>query len=109
MHRPAPAQPLLFEPGTELGCERLGGGHVRARRPTFRPRVSNDTLEALRRGAGVHRLRAMSPPEGRAPHPKGGDPNVKMIRLSLTPGEWRKLRVWAAMEDSSMSRRQEGG
>ncbi len=44
----------------------------------------------------------MSPPEGRAPYPKGGDPNVKMIRLSLTPGEWRKLRVWAAMEDTSM-------
>jgi hypothetical protein len=40
--------------------------------------------------------------EGRAPHPKGGDPNVKMIRLSLTPEEWRKLRVWAAEDDTSM-------
>jgi plasmid stability protein len=45
----------------------------------------------------------MSPPEGRAPHPKGGDPNVKTIRLSLTPGEWRKLRLWAATQDSSMN------
>ena len=33
----------------------------------------------------------MSPPEGRAPHPKGGDPNVKTIRLSLTPGDLRIL------------------
>ena len=39
--------------------------------------------------------------EGRAPRPKGGDPNVKTIRLSLTPEEWRKLRLWAAEEDAS--------
>ena len=44
----------------------------------------------------------MNPPEGRAPSPKGGDPNVKMMRLTLTTDEWRKLRVWAAEEDSSM-------
>ena len=41
-------------------------------------------------------------PEGRAPRPKGGDPNVKMMSLSLTPEEWRKLRVWAAAEGTSM-------
>ena len=40
--------------------------------------------------------------KGRAPRPRGGDPNVKMMRLSLTPEEWRKLRVWAAEEDTSM-------
>jgi len=28
---------------------------------------------------------------------------VKTIRLSLTPGEWRKLRLWAATQDSSMN------
>ena len=44
----------------------------------------------------------MTPQEGRSPRPKGGDPNVKMIRLTLTPEEWRKLRVWAAEEDTSM-------
>jgi hypothetical protein len=44
----------------------------------------------------------MHPPEGRSPHPKDGDPNVKMMRLSLTPGEWRKLRVWAAEQDSTV-------
>ncbi len=41
-------------------------------------------------------------PEGRAPRPKRGDPNVKMMRLALTAEEWRKLRVWAATEDTSM-------
>jgi len=25
-----------------------------------------------------------------------------MMRLTLTPDEWRKLRVWAAEEDTSM-------
>ena len=44
----------------------------------------------------------MHPPEGRSPHPKDGDPNVKMMRLSLTPGEWRKLRVWAAEQDNTV-------
>jgi hypothetical protein len=44
----------------------------------------------------------MSMQEGRAPTPKRGDPNVKMMRLTLTPGEWRKLRVWAAEDDTSM-------
>jgi len=44
----------------------------------------------------------MTSKEGRAPRPKRGDPNVKMMRLSLTPEEWRKLRVWAAEDDTSM-------
>ena len=47
-------------------------------------------------------LSNMAPTEGRAPRPKGGDPNVKMMRLTLTPDEWRKLRVWAAEDDTSM-------
>jgi len=41
-------------------------------------------------------------PEGRSPRPERGDPNVKMIRLDLSPEEWRKLRIWAAEDDSSM-------
>lgn len=40
--------------------------------------------------------------EGRAPRPKRGDPNVKMVRMTLTPEEWRKLRAWAAEEDTSI-------
>jgi hypothetical protein len=44
----------------------------------------------------------MAEREGRAPRPAGGDPNTKMMRLSLTPDEWRKLRVWAAEDDTSM-------
>jgi hypothetical protein len=40
--------------------------------------------------------------EPRAPLPRGGDPNVKMLRIGLTPAEWRKLRAWAAEEDSSV-------
>ena len=44
----------------------------------------------------------MSVEEGRAPHPKRGDPNVKVMPLSLSPEEWRRLRVWAAEEDTSM-------
>ncbi len=44
----------------------------------------------------------MAAEEGRAPRPKGGDPNVKVVRMALTPEEWRKLRVWAAEEDTSM-------
>jgi hypothetical protein len=27
---------------------------------------------------------------------------VRMMRLSLTAEEWRKLRIWAAEEDTSM-------
>jgi hypothetical protein len=45
---------------------------------------------------------AMDFEEGRAPRPKGGDPHVKMMRVALTPEEWRQLRVWAAEEDTSM-------
>jgi hypothetical protein len=44
----------------------------------------------------------MSGEEGRAPRPHGGDPNVKSIRVTLTPHDWRKLRVWAAEEDLDM-------
>jgi len=40
--------------------------------------------------------------EGRSPHPRRGDPNVKMVRLSLTVEDWRKLRVWAAVEDTGV-------
>ena len=40
--------------------------------------------------------------EGRSPHPARGDPNVKMVRLSLTVEEWRKRRVWAAVEDTGV-------
>ena len=29
-------------------------------------------------------------------------PSSKMIRLTLTGAEWRRLRVWAAEDDSSM-------
>ena len=29
-------------------------------------------------------------------------PSSKMIRLTLTNAEWRRLRVWAAEDDSSM-------
>jgi hypothetical protein len=47
------------------------------------------------------KLRIMNE-EGRSPRPRGGDPNVKMMRLSLSPEEWRKLRMWAAEEDTSM-------
>jgi len=39
--------------------------------------------------------------EGRAPTPRSGDPNVKTMQLALTPEEWRKLRAWAALEDTS--------
>jgi hypothetical protein len=48
------------------------------------------------------KLRRMPIGEPRAPHPQAGDPNVKMMRMTLTPDEWRKLRVWAAEEDTSM-------
>ncbi len=44
----------------------------------------------------------MNVEEGRAPRPKGGDPNAKMLRVTLTPDEWRKLRVWAAEDDTSV-------
>jgi hypothetical protein len=38
----------------------------------------------------------MSEQEGRAPRPRGGDPNTKSVSLSLTPREWRELRLRAA-------------
>ena len=40
--------------------------------------------------------------EARAPRPRDGDPNVKLIRVSLVPEEWRQLRAWAAEKDSSV-------
>ena len=46
----------------------------------------------------------MAPPEGRAPAPRGGDPNVREVRLSLTPDEWRQLRLWAAQEGTDTQR-----
>ena len=39
--------------------------------------------------------------QGRSPHPKRSDPNVKSVRLALTPEEWRKLRLWAAEDATS--------
>ncbi|MGO9487433.1 MAG: hypothetical protein ACLQBB_00200 [Solirubrobacteraceae bacterium] len=44
----------------------------------------------------------MSDQEGRAPRPKGGDPNTKQVSLSLTPREWRELRLLAAEDDRSV-------
>jgi hypothetical protein len=44
----------------------------------------------------------MSEQEGRAPHPRGGDPNTKSVTLSLTPGEWRELRLRAAQDATSV-------
>jgi hypothetical protein len=43
----------------------------------------------------------MAEPEGRSPHPKGGDPTVKSVSLQLTPEEWRRLRAWAAHDARS--------
>jgi hypothetical protein len=40
---------------------------------------------------------------GRAPHPRRGDPNAKMIRLTLSPDEWRELRLRAAVDDTSVA------
>ncbi|MCW3018187.1 MAG: hypothetical protein JWN10_495 [Solirubrobacterales bacterium] len=40
--------------------------------------------------------------EGRAPRPKGGDPNTRAVSLSLTPQEWRELRLRAAKDDTSV-------
>ncbi len=40
--------------------------------------------------------------KGRSPAPKRGDPNVKSMRVSLSPEEWRKLRAWAAEEGTSV-------
>jgi hypothetical protein len=36
--------------------------------------------------------------DARAPVPRGGDPNVKRLRVSLTPDEWRQLRLMAAQD-----------
>ena len=47
-------------------------------------------------------LRDMSEQEGRAPRPKGGDPNTKSVSLSLTPREWRELRLRAANDATSV-------
>jgi hypothetical protein len=44
----------------------------------------------------------MSEQEGRAPRPKGGDPNTKSMSLSLTVSEWRELRLRAAKDATSV-------
>jgi hypothetical protein len=44
----------------------------------------------------------MSEEEGRAPRPRGGDPNTKSMTLSLTPREWRELRLRAAKDATSV-------
>ncbi len=46
--------------------------------------------------------RAVVGTKGRSPAPKRGDPNVKSMRVALTPEEWRKLRAWAAEEGTSV-------
>ena len=43
----------------------------------------------------------MASTEGRAPRPRGGDPNIRTLALSLTPEEWRRLRAWAAEAGTS--------
>ena len=40
--------------------------------------------------------------KGRSPVPRGGDPNVRVMRIALVPEEWRKLRAWAAEEDTTI-------
>ena len=45
---------------------------------------------------------AVDESEGRSPAPARGDPNTKVLRIALVPEEWRKLRAWAAEEDTSM-------
>jgi hypothetical protein len=40
--------------------------------------------------------------EARSPHPRHGDPKVKTVRLALTPEEWRRLRLWAAEDSTSI-------
>jgi hypothetical protein len=69
------------------------------------PRRTGVVREPARRTQAAHAWqtpsRQMATGEGRAPRPPRGDPNVKMMRLSLTPEEWRRLRLWAAEEDAS--------
>ena len=80
----------------ELMAPRRGAAHPRG----ARRRRREASCQHSRRGM----LGYMVAAEGRSPRPQGGDPNVKMMRVSLTPEEWRKLRVWAAEENSSMQR-----
>lgn len=47
-------------------------------------------------------LGEMSEPEGRSPRPKRGDPNTKAVSLTLTPREWRELRLRAARDAMSV-------
>jgi hypothetical protein len=49
-------------------------------------------------------LAGMPPDEGRAPRPKGGDPNTKAVSISLTTHEWRELRLRAAQSGTSVQR-----
>jgi hypothetical protein len=41
---------------------------------------------------------------GRSPRPKGGDPNPKAVRLTLSAGEWRELRLRAAQDAASVQK-----
>jgi len=47
-------------------------------------------------------LAVMCGEEGRAPRPKGGDPNTKEVSLPLTTQEWRDLRLRAAESGRSV-------
>ncbi len=47
-------------------------------------------------------LCGMCEQEGRAPRPKRGDPNTKALSLTLTPREWRELRLRAARDAMSV-------
>jgi hypothetical protein len=49
-------------------------------------------------------LAVMPPDQGRAPRPKGGDPNTKALSISLTTQEWRELRLRAAQSGTSVQR-----
>ncbi len=39
-----------------------------------------------------------------APKQKGSEPVTKMVRVTLTAEQWRRLRVKAAQRDESMTR-----
>jgi hypothetical protein len=41
---------------------------------------------------------------GAAPKQKGSEPVTKMVRVTLTAEQWRRLRVKAAERDESMTR-----
>jgi hypothetical protein len=55
-------------------------------------------------GSGPDMLAVMAGNEGRAPRPKGGDPNTKAVSVSLTTQEWRELRLRAAENGTSVEK-----